>query len=157
MKFEKISLSEYEKSVKNFDNHIEYNDIDIPERQTTGSAGYDICAAVEATLCTGEVILLPTGLKAQIDNGYTMLLFIRSSIGIRGLVLANDVAVIDSDYYNNPDNEGHFFLAVKNISNETKHINAGDRLAQAVFVKYGTTNKDKADGERKGGIGSTGV
>lgn len=69
----------------------------------------------------------------------------------------DDVAVIDSDYYNNPDNEGHFFLAVKNISNETKHINAGDRLAQAVFVKYGTTNKDKADGERKGGIGSTGV
>lgn len=157
MRFEVVSIDEYAKAVKQFEWCLQYEDIELPKRKTSGSAGYDIQSAVETNIYTGEVVLLPTGLKAQIDDGYTMLLFIRSSIGVKGLVLANDVAVIDSDYYNNEDNEGHFFLAVKNVSNETNHINAGDRIAQAVFVKYGTVDDDNAEETRKGGIGSTGI
>ena len=89
-----------------------------------------------------------------------LFLFIRSSLAIKqGLQLTNCVAVIDSDYYNNPDNEGEILIAVNNILNISSWgdvtIKKGERFAQGIFVKYGVTDNDVADGERVGGVGST--
>ena len=130
----------------------------IPQRKTFKSAGYDIVALVDEDvyLKPGQSVNLATGLKACMEDDEVMLLFIRSSLGIKkGITLSNSCAVIDADYYNNPDNDGHFILSVINTSNEVQCIPARSRVAQAVFVKYLTVDDDNATGERIGGIGST--
>lgn len=131
----------------------------IPQRKTSKSAGYDIVALIEEDvyLNPGQSVNLATGLKACMEDDEVMLLFIRSSLGIKqGLTLSNSCGVIDADYYNNPDNDGHFILNVINTSNEVQCIPARSRVAQVVFVKYLTVDDDNATGERVGGIGSTG-
>ena len=131
----------------------------IPQRKTAKSAGYDIVALIDEDvyLNPGQSVNLATGLKACMEDDEVVLLFIRSSLGIKkGITLSNSCAVIDADYYNNPDNDGHFILNVINTSNEVQCIPARSRVAQAVFVKYLTVDDDNATGERVGGIGSTG-
>ena len=131
----------------------------IPQRKTAKSAGYDIVALIDEDLYLnpGQSVNLATGLKACMEDDEVMLLFIRSSLGIKkGITLSNSCAVIDADYYGNPDNDGHFILNVINISNEVQCIPARSRVAQAIFVKYLTVDDDNATGERIGGIGSTG-
>ena len=131
----------------------------IPQRKTSKSAGYDIVALIEEDvyLNPGQSVNLATGLKACMEDDEAMLLFIRSSLGIKkGITLSNSCAVIDADYYGNPDNDGHFILNVINTSNEVQCIPARSRVAQAIFVKYLTVDNDNATGERVGGIGSTG-
>ena len=131
----------------------------IPQRKTSKSAGYDIVALIDEDvyLTPGQSVNLATGLKACMEDDEVMLLFIRSSLGIKkGITLSNSCAVIDADYYSNPDNDGHFILNVINTSNEVQCIPARSRVAQAIFVKYLTVDYDKAIGERTGGIGSTG-
>ena len=131
----------------------------IPQRKTSKSAGYDIVALIDEDvyLSPGQSVNLATGLKAYMEDDEVMLLFIRSSLGIKkGITLSNSCAVIDADYYGNPDNDGHFILNVINTSNEVQCIPARSRVAQAIFVKYLTVDNDNATGERIGGIGSTG-
>ena len=100
--------------------------------------------------------MIPTGLKAQIDEGWAMFLFIRSSMAIKkGLVLQTGVSVIDSDYYDSEDNEGHILIGVRNTSTRPILIAAGERIVQGVFTIYGKTEDDDAMGQRSGGIGST--
>lgn len=157
MKFEKVSRAEFEKSCRYADERMMYDNIQLPRRSTKGSAGYDIFAPIGIEIEPNETVVIPTGLKVQIDEGYVMLIFIRSSYGItKGLELPTGVAVIDSDYYNNPDNEGHFFLAFRNTTKRHISLNPNQRIAQGVFVKYGITDDDNAEGFRNGGIGSTG-
>ena len=101
--------------------------------------------------------LVPTGVKAQLDPGTYLELSVRSSCPLKyWLIMANSVGIIDGDYYNNPDNDGHFILSIINTSNAVQRIPARSRVAQAVFVKYLTVDDDNATGERVGGIGSTG-
>lgn len=131
----------------------------LPQRKTAKSAGYDIVALTDEDVYVhpGMSVNLETGVKACMEDDEVMLLFIRSSLGIKqGLTLSNSCGVIDADYYNNPDNDGHFILNVVNTSNEVQCIPARSRVAQAIFVKYLTVDDDKATGERVGGIGSTG-
>ena len=131
----------------------------LPQRKTAKSAGYDIIALTDEDVYVhpGMSVNLETGVKACMEDDEVMLLFIRSSLGIKkGITLSNSCAVIDADYYNNPDNDGHFILNVINTSNEVQCIPARSRVAQAVFVKYLTVDDDNATGERVGGIGSTG-
>ena len=130
----------------------------LPQRKTAKSAGYDIIALTDEDVYVhpGMSVNLETGVKACMEDNEVMLLFIRSSLGIKqGLTLSNSCGVIDADYYNNPDNDGHFILNVINTSNEVQCIPARSRVAQAVFVKYLTVDDDNATGERIGGIGST--
>ena len=130
----------------------------LPKRQTANSAGYDFYALEDVILpVSGETTIIRTGIKACMPKDEVLLLFIRSSMAIKqGLQLTNCVAVIDSDYYNNPDNEGEILIAVNNIlSWGDVTIKKGERFAQGIFVKYGVTDNDDADGERKGGVGST--
>ena len=82
---------------------------------------------------------------------------IRSSLAIKyGIVLVNQEGIIDADYYNNSDNEGHIMIAIKNTS-DTPHIfEKGDKVAQGIFQKYLVADDDNSDTVRKGGIGSSG-
>ena len=130
----------------------------LPQRKTAKSAGYDIIALTDEDVYVhpGMSVNLETGVKACMEDDEVMLLFIRSSLGIKqGLTLSNSCGVIDADYYNNPDNDGHFILNIINTGNSVQRIPARSRVAQAVFVKYLTVDDDNATGERIGGIGST--
>lgn len=130
----------------------------LPQRKTAKSAGYDIIALTDEDVYVhpGMSVNLETGVKACMEDDEVMLLFIRSSLGIKqGLTLSNSCGVIDADYYNNPDNDGHFILNIINTGNSVQRIPARSRVAQAVFVKYLTVDDDNATGERVGGIGST--
>ena len=130
----------------------------LPQRKTAKSAGYDIIALTDEDVYVhpGMSVNLETGVKACMEDDEVMLLFIRSSLGIKqGLTLSNSCGVIDADYYNNPDNDGHFILNIINTGNSVQRIPARSRVAQAIFVKYLTVDNDNATGERIGGIGST--
>ena len=77
------------------------NEIALPKRATAGSAGYDFVSPVEVTVEPGETALIPTGIRAEMDPGWVLLLFPRSSLGFKySLRLANTVGVIDSDSIN---------------------------------------------------------
>lgn len=132
--------------------------VDMPARKTVRSAGYDLAAAAEVVVEPGRVALIPTGLKAYMGPDEVLLLTIRSSLAAkRGLMLANGVGVIDADYADNPDNEGHIMVAVANYSSAPVTIAAGERVAQGIFANFLTTDDDQAKGERLGGFGSTGA
>jgi dUTP pyrophosphatase len=131
--------------------------IALPERKTRWSAGYDLAAAERVEIPPGAVVLVPTGLKALMQPDEVLQIYIRSSLAVRRrLVLANQVGIIDADYAHNPDNDGHILVAVENRGNETQVIERGDRIAQAIFTKYLTTEDDAAVSRRQGGFGSTG-
>ena len=129
----------------------------LPQRETAHSAGYDLKAAETVKIQPGEIELVPTGLKAYMLRDEVLYLFDRSSnLRKQGVVLANSVGVIDSDYYNNPSNEGLIFAQFKNITNEVVVIEEGTRIIQGVFNKFLTIDNDNAQGTRVGGLGSTG-
>ena len=129
----------------------------LPERSTKGSAGYDFFALGHHIIEPHSIKLIHTGIKAQIDNGYYLQLAVRSSTPFKkGLILANGIGIIDADYYNNLDNEGHIMFQVYNITDEDVFIANGEKIGQGVFIKYAITNDDTAEGERLGGFGSTG-
>ncbi|HYG57439.1 MAG TPA: dUTP diphosphatase [Symbiobacteriaceae bacterium] len=131
--------------------------VSLPERKTASSAGYDLAAAADTTVEPGKVALVPTGLKAYMAPDEVLLLYIRSSLAVkRSLMLANGVGVVDADYADNPDNEGHIMVALANLGGAPVTIAAGDRIAQGIFVKYLATAGDQAGGDRLGGFGSTG-
>ena len=129
----------------------------LPRRATSGSAGYDFFAPVGFTLAPGETILLPTGVRARIDEGWVLKLYPRSGLGFKyRLQLNNTVGIIDSDYFN-ARNEGHIMLKLTNASNEgrTLVVQPGEAVAQGVFVEYGIVVDDDALAVRTGGFGST--
>jgi len=131
--------------------------VSLPSRKTARSAGYDMESAESVDVPAGKVALIPTGLKAYMGGDEVLLLSIRSSLAVkRSLMLANGVGVIDADYADNPDNEGHILIAVHNHGSEPVHVAKGERVAQGIFVHFLTTVDDVAGGARTGGFGSTG-
>lgn len=137
----------------------EDQDIHLPRRSTAHSAGYDIEAATDVTIPPFRLgqtpTLIPTGLKAycQPDEWYSIAN--RSSGAGKGIVLANGIGIIDSDYYGNSDNDGHFQVLVFNITDHDLTIKKHDRIAQVIFHKYLLADGDAATGNRHGGFGST--
>ncbi len=130
--------------------------IDLPVRHTAESAGYDLAAAEDTEAPAGASVLVPTGLKVYMPPGEVLLIIIRSSWAIKKhCVLANQVGVIDRDYADNPENEGHIFIPIENRSAHSVLIKAGDRIAQGLFVQFGVTDDDTAKQQRRGGFGST--
>jgi len=128
----------------------------LPRRKTLSSAGYDIASIKAICVPAGKTVLLPTGLKAYMKANEVLLLFIRSSKAIKkNLILTNGVGVIDADYYNNATNEGHILLAVTNIGSEDAVIEAGEEIAQGVFMDYLQSKEDILLEQRIGGFGST--
>ncbi|MBQ9658067.1 MAG: dUTP diphosphatase [Clostridia bacterium] len=134
--------------------------INLPERKTKNSAGYDVEAAEDVIIPAfkpgQKPTLIKTGLKAYCpDDEFYMLCNRSSNPGKRGLVMANSVGIIDADYYGNQDNDGHFMFAFYNFFDHDVEIKKGDCIGQVIFMKYYTVDNDNATGERTGGFGST--
>ncbi|CCV63849.1 putative DUTP diphosphatase [Alteracholeplasma palmae J233] len=130
--------------------------IHLPKRQTLKSAGYDFEVAEDVKLMPQEIKLVPTGIKACFPETEALFIYPRSSLAIKKRVMmANNVGVVDSDYYGNKNNEGHIFIPLYNFSNEIVEIQKGERIAQGIFQKFHTTNDDLANGDRNGGFGSS--
>ena len=129
----------------------------IPMRKTTNSAGYDFILPSNITIYPSETVVIPTNIKSYMQPDEFLQLSLRSSLGLKGLIMPNAPAVIDSDYYNNETNSGDISIILYNNSNDIIQLNQGDRIMQGVFQRYMKTNDDSAIGIRIGGIGSTGI
>lgn len=134
-----------------------YQDIRLPQRATRGSAGYDFYAPMEIILAPGEGIKVPTGIRAEMDEGWVLTCYPRSGLGFKyRMQLDNTVGVIDSDYFYS-DNEGHIQAKITNDSQEGKTLTipAGTGFMQGIFLEYGITVDDEEGDVRNGGLGST--
>lgn len=164
MKFEKVSLDQFVKDIQGCAPGLSkdgyefmYNELKLPKRATTGSAGYDFFAPFSFQLKAGESIKIPTGIRAQLDNDKFLALYPRSGLGFKYKIqLYNTVGIIDADYYFS-DNEGHIFAKLYNDSpdGETVTVYAGEAFAQGIIQQYYLTEDDNADEVRNGGFGST--
>ena len=160
--FYKVSFEQFKKDYLDTfgnDNNVKeiYDNIQLPKRATSGSAGYDFYAPIDFTLKPGETIKIPTGIRVKIEDGWVLKCYPRSGLGFKfRMQLNNTVGIIDADYYNS-SNEGHIFTKITNDTNEGKtvEIKAGQGFMQGIFVEFGITFDDDATAIRDGGFGST--
>lgn len=140
------------------DEAIEYGEKDIimPKRATKNSAGYDICSPTDIVIPAGGIVTVWTNLKACCNENEFILLCVRSSMGRKDICLANDIGVIDGDYYSNPSNDGNIGVALKNRGTKDFQIHKNDKIAQIIFVPYlKVDNEEEVNSTRSGGYGST--
>ncbi len=131
----------------------------LPEYKTIGSAGMDLCAYLDEpiTLMPMERKLIPTGLFVELPQGYEAQIRARSGLAINhGIGLVNGVGTVDSDY------RGHWQVPMINWGSEPFTINDGDRIAQAVIMKYERVDIELVDEidetqRGQGGFGHTGI
>lgn len=130
----------------------------LPKRKTAKSAGYDFVLPCDVRLNPHSIsAIIPTNVKASMPDDEVLMLYIRSSIGIKHHVtLANGTGIIDADYFSNPDNDGNIGICLQNNSNEIVSLKKGERIMQGIFVKYAVCDSDDTNEVRKGGFGSTG-
>lgn len=161
--FEKVSFEQFEKDwLKCFpdtENVKEiYDNIKLPKRATTGSAGYDFYAPSDVTINKGASTLIPTGIRSKINDGWVLCIFPRSGLGFKHRVqLDNTVGIIDADYYNS-SNEGHIMVKLSCDAHDDGHtvsVGAGEGFSQGIFMQFGVTIDDDTQGIRNGGFGST--
>lgn len=180
-KFEKVSFEQFKKDwldtfydindssigVDKIENKIRniYDNIKLPKRSTSGSAGYDVFSPIDFEMYHNESIKIPTGIRCVIQSDWFLALFPRSGQGFKyGVHLANSTAIIDADY-SGAKNEGHIFVKLVNDSVLTEDdlidsknhfsVKAGQAFCQGIFLPYGVTVDDNTDGVRVGGLGST--
>ena len=158
-KFEKVSYEQFKEDMsKTFnldDNTIKdiYDKIILPKRATRQSAGYDFYAPITFSLNGDNDMIIPTGIRCNINDGWVLQLYPRSGHGFKyGLHLLNTVGIIDSDYYY-ANNEGH--IMVKLSSKSHCGIEEGQAFCQGIFMSYGITTDDNTTQTRIGGFGST--
>lgn len=162
IKFEKVSFEQFKESCSNNpfltkkgDAEIReaYEKIQLPQRGTSGSAGYDFTTPFEASVSRNP-ILIPTGIRCKMANNVVLMIVPRSGLGFKyNMELSNTIGIIDSDYYNST-NEGHIIAKIK--SDTAFLLNAGDRFVQGILIPYFITVDDNVKTERDGGFGSTG-
>ena len=170
MKFERVS---------------KYPDAVLPVRKTAKSAGYDFTVAEDIIVPSHQKLsdkfpknqfnlvslegmsiltknlkakptLVPSGIKCELNDNTYLELSVRSSCPLKyWLILANGVGIIDADYYNNPDNEGHIYFQMINLSPFDIQLHKGDVIGQGIIKPYLITEDDNAFGDRLGGFGST--
>jgi dUTP pyrophosphatase len=164
--FKKVSYKQWRKDSKGIMQYLKFlstekakeiydNYIILPKRATVGSAGYDFISITGAQIAPNETVLIPSGIRVKIDEGWVLKLYPRSGLGFKyRLQLDNSVGIIDSDYYYS-DNEGHIFFKMTNHSDKLIQIEPGGAYAQGIFEQFGITKDDMAEGVRNGGFGST--
>jgi dUTP pyrophosphatase len=132
--------------------------VSLPQYATDGSAAFDLAASEDTTLAAGEVRLVPTGLVIEVPGGMFLGVFARSSTPLkRGLMVANGVGVVDSDYCGPAD---EIKIPVINVTRDPVTIAAGDRIAQGVLLPAPRVQWEEVtelEAQSRGGFGSTGV
>ena len=158
----------------------------LPLRATRTSAGYDFFATCDLSIRPGETGRFITDVKAYMGPNEMLMLVVRSSAGIRrGLMAANTIGIVDSDYFDNPDNEGNLHIVLRNLlpamalegqrsvtlsdgtqlevpiirdlsEENTVHIKKGERVVQGIFVPVLPSDNCNSNEQRMGGFGSTG-
>ena len=153
--FEKISFEQFRKDI--CDNKELYESYNIPKRSTKESAGYDFEAIMDFTLKPGEIKKIPLGIKSDMNSGEVLFLIVRSSQGFKYNVrMCNQVGVIDKDYYNNSENEGHMWIKLENHGDKDYVVSKGDKIIQGLFMPFLTVdNEENIEKVRTSGIGST--
>lgn len=140
--FEKISFDEFKKDVA--DDKELYDSFKLPSRDSSKTAGYDIYLLDDLVIKPGEIKKIPTGIKSFFADDEVLFLIVRSSTGFKyNMRLCNQVGVIDSDYYNNKDNEGHIWIKLQNEGEKEVTIKKGEAVVQGIFMKYLTTDSDR--------------
>lgn len=159
MKLRGFEFISTEQAIKDFGEDLSLvTEPKLPQRGTKASAGYDIYAPYNIVLAPNEEINVPTGLKAYMQLGEVLMAFPRSGLGFKYYCrLANTVGVIDQDYYNNPKNEGHMFVKIRNEGDKEMLIKQGDGMCQMIFMPFLLADGDSFDNgeDREGGFGST--
>lgn len=159
MKLRGFEFISTEQAIKDFGEDLSLvTEPKLPQRGTKASAGYDIYAPYNIVLAPNEEINVPTGLKAYMQLGEVLMAFPRSGLGFKYYCrLANTVGVIDQDYYNNPKNEGHMFVKIRNEGDKEMVIKQGDGMCQMIFMPFLLADGDSFENGdiRHGGFGST--
>ncbi|MBE6146775.1 MAG: hypothetical protein E7168_00410 [Firmicutes bacterium] len=153
--FEKISFEQFKKDV--CDDKNLYESYNIPKRSTKESAGYDFESLFDFILKPGEIKKFPLGIKVNMNSGEVLFIVVRSSMGFKYNVrLCNQVGVIDKDYYNNDNNEGHMWIKLENQGDKDYVVSKGDKICQGIFMPFLVVdNEEKIENVRTYGIGST--
>ena len=148
-KFEKISFEQFKKDV--VDDKELYKKYNVPKRETEFAAGYDFFSLQNFVIKPGETKKIPTGIKAIMNDDEVLLLIVRSSQGFKyNLRMCNQVGVIDKDYYNNKDNEGHIWIKLKNEGEKDYIVKREDKIIQGLFIKYLTTEDEDNNFSNRG-------
>lgn len=169
-KFEKVSFEQFKKDwlksnpttkTKWTDEELIelYNNITLPKRSSVGSAGYDFFAPTDLIIHSPHAVVIPTGIRCKIEDGWFLDLNPRSGHGFKfGIHLANTRGIIDSDYYN-ADNEGHIMVKLINdchtLTESPVVIEKNNAFCQGIFTIYGITEDDEVTAIRTGGLGSS--
>lgn len=133
-------------------------EIKLPTRADGGSAGYDFYLPKDLKLLPMQKTLVFTDVKAYMQPDELLEIYIRSSLAIKkGLMLSNNVGIVDSSYYNNEGNDGNIGIALVNTTGITVELKAGERIAQGIFKKFLVIDEDVVESDKRvGGIGSSG-
>ena len=151
--FEKISFEQFSSDVST-DRDL-YNKYLLPSRGSKNSCGYDFFSIQDVVIHPKEIVKIPTGYKAKFRKNEFLMLVVRSSMGFKYNVrMCNQVGIIDCDYYNNEDNEGHIWVCLQNEGDTDFIIKKNTAYLQGIFVPFLTCGDDVTL-LRKGGFGST--
>lgn len=128
----------------------------LPEYKTQGSAGFDLSLVESFTLHPNELHNFHTGVRVEIPKDYCLLVFPRSSLGQKKVIIPNSAGVIDSDY------RGEIKVPLLNLSGEDIEFGAGQRVAQCLLVQVRQAKLIKVNSlidtvRGFGGFGSTGI
>lgn len=136
----------------------EHKSINLPQRSTAHSAGYDFEIAEDLTIEPKAIKQAQTGIKAYMKDDEVLKLYPRSSLPKKfGVTIPNNVGIIDSDYFENKTNDGAIFVQLYNFTDKAQTIKKGTRIAQGIFMHYLKADDDNGNTkERQGGFGSTG-
>lgn len=153
--FQVISREQFKKDFNNI--FIDHEDLKLPKRATAKSAGYDVFSPFNINLFPNEEVKIATGIKAYMLDDEVLFALPRSGHGFKYYIrLANTQGVIDCDYFNNIDNEGHIWIKIRNEGDKAFSIDKGDAFCQLIFQKYLLADGDDFIGNtRVGGTGST--
>lgn len=132
-------------------------DIKLPTRATKNSIGYDFYSPIAVDIEPMHSQMIWTDVKAIFNSDEALIINVRSSMGKQPVMIANTQGWIESDYANNPDNDGNIGFRLFNLGDTIYTVHVGDRIGQGMFIKYLTTDDDNAMYTRNGGFGSTGV
>ncbi|MEF9946631.1 MAG: deoxyuridine 5'-triphosphate nucleotidohydrolase [Lachnospiraceae bacterium] len=162
--FHKVSLEQFQKDFQDTFMAVSsgevkqiYEEIKLPQRATSGSAGYDFYTPIKIFIEPGKTVKIPTGIRVEMEEDWVLQCYPRSGLGFKyRLQLNNTVGIIDSDYFYS-SNEGHIFAKLTNDSREEKavQLKSGEGFMQGIFVQYGVTIDDEVTQVRNGGFGST--